>query len=58
MKDILLCILATVAVIAGTLLFIYGVSAHPFEEAGLWRELSFTLGIGILGGLLILWKTH
>ena len=53
MKDILLGILATVAVIAGTLLFIYGASAMPFEEVGLFRELSLTLGLGILGGLYI-----
>ena len=53
MKDILLGILATVAVILGTLLFIYGASAMPFEEVGLFRELSLTLGLGILGGLFI-----
>ena len=58
MKDILLGILATVAVIAGTLLFIYGASAMPYEEVGLWRELSLTLGLGILGGLYIWWKTN
>jgi hypothetical protein len=58
MKDILLGILATVAVIVGTLLFIYGASAHPFEEVGLWQELSLTLGLGILAGLYILWKTN
>ena len=58
MKDILLGILATVSVIVGTLLFIYGASAHPFEEVGLWQELSLILGLGILAGLYILWKTN
>jgi hypothetical protein len=56
-KDILLVILASVAIIAGTLLFIYGASAMPYEEVSIWRELSLTTGLGILGFFYILWKT-
>ena len=57
MKDIISVILATVSLIAGTLLFIYGASAGPYEEVSMWRELSLTTGLGILGFFYILWKT-
>lgn len=57
MKEFLLVILASVAIIAGTLLFIYGASAMPYEEISLFRELSLTLGLGILGFFYILWRT-
>ena len=58
MKDFLLSFICVVIIIAGTLLFIYGATADPFfEEVTLFRELSFTIGLGILAGLYIFYKT-
>lgn len=57
MKDLILSLICVVIIIAGTLLFIYGVTADPFEEVTLFRELSLTVGAGILCGVYLLYKS-
>lgn len=57
MKDLILSFICVVIIIAGSLLFIYGVTADPFEEVTLFRELSLTVGAGILCGLYLLYKS-
>lgn len=57
MRDLLLTLVCVVIIIAGTLLFIYGVTADPFGEVTLFRELSLTLGAGLLAGIVLLYKS-
>ena len=56
MKDFIWATISVIAVISGTLLFIYGASADVYDNDVI-REMSLIAGIGVLGFIWLMIKS-
>lgn len=55
MKEVLAVILSIIAIIGGTLLFIYGASQHPFEYNDV-KDLALITGASLIFLVWMMWN--
>jgi len=55
MKEVLGAILSVIAVIGGTLLFVYGASQHPFEYNDI-KDLAMITGASLVFLVWMFWN--